>query len=428
MDTPSIDPQDLFVLDEAIRWQRRSFFVGRSDEFRSAISVLHRRSTSLVIYGERGIGKTSFAWQLLELLAREGTEQCKVVNTRLPLRKKKAVWLECTRHMESLTDLIATVLGASVSGRATLPSTFPSLFREGGVTDDIKRKYGFNIGLAKVELEFTGGKAKKMGRAREAAAGLNLSQDQAALNTFRDIIEMCERESDDGIVFFFDEVDRLPSDIGLASLVKHAGNAQFVMIGVADNVSDLLKDHESIGRKLEDVEVMGLSEPEVRSIFTLAEKVSAGTLHVEEGYKRLAAANAGGFPWVVQALGYYGAVAELEKQPATQDQLCLSEATFKAAVEALIGARQGFRSELVRNAIGDSKTKEEILKRLALTTGGLTSQEIREGLDRNLQRYVSEFLKDLCDTGVLRRRTDNRYVFKDPVVRIIVNLKTAFTD
>lgn len=89
-----LKPEDIFSVGQPITRDKKYLFVGRKEEMKEAISLLEG-GFSLLVTGEAGVGKTSFAWQLMELLSGV-TETCDRW-IYLPEVPHRCIWVDCRR-------------------------------------------------------------------------------------------------------------------------------------------------------------------------------------------------------------------------------------------------------------------------------------------------------------------------------------------
>jgi len=77
-----IDARQMFVHKQAIRHDNQQFFTGRQTLLSTALDALAVPGAAMIVHGDAGVGKTSLAWQLLEIL--QGIQHC-LPDSALPL-------------------------------------------------------------------------------------------------------------------------------------------------------------------------------------------------------------------------------------------------------------------------------------------------------------------------------------------------------
>lgn len=174
--------------------ERESFF-GRESEQRRVIEALHSPGQHVVIYGERGAGKTS--------LARVST----IGNDRIN------VFCESDSSFAKLArDVVLKFQKA-----------FPAKIVYDAFTDKV------------------------------SISGVMRSIDELDGNSLKALL------TDDELIIIFDEVDRLPAATlaALGEFAKNVAtdlaNITLIFVGVGETVSDLLRGHESVFRNIRSV-------------------------------------------------------------------------------------------------------------------------------------------------------------------------------
>lgn len=103
-----LDANSLFAPTRALTSaQDRPLFVGRTELLDAACNALEPQGASLVLSGPRGIGKTSFAGQLMSRLC--GRES---PGSKRPVR---CVWFSCSEETPDVNRLVLRLLRPSRS-------------------------------------------------------------------------------------------------------------------------------------------------------------------------------------------------------------------------------------------------------------------------------------------------------------------------
>jgi Cdc6-like AAA superfamily ATPase len=197
----------------------RSLFAGRTQQLRQILDAVHQKGQHAIVFGERGVGKTSLANVLRTFLSIPTGESiltprynCSGVDTL------ESIW----RNM--LADIQMSVPGVGFEAQPRpQPYNFADLLPEQLSPDAIRRSVGT---LAKSVVP----------------------------------------------IFIIDEFDRLPKDVRRAfadiikSLSDHAVPATMILVGVADSVDQLIEEHQSIERALVQVHMPRMSAGEIAEI------------------------------------------------------------------------------------------------------------------------------------------------------------------
>jgi hypothetical protein len=161
-------------------------------------------------------------------------------------------------------------------------------------------------------------------------------------------------------------LDRVDDTNGLASFVKNysSGALKFLLVGVSQNVSELIEDHQSIERRIIPVNVKRMSKDELLEIITKVENnLSEQNINIkfdQEAKISIVEASAG-FPWFVHIF------AQESLLSAWEDNIDLVTNNYvRAAIAHLATNRfaQQF-ADLYTRAVGDSYNREVVLRLLA---------------------------------------------------------------
>lgn len=238
----------------------KSFFAGRRMQLKKVIDAVNQKGQHAVIYGERGVGKTSLANVLASFLPAQGTRA--IITPRINCDSSDSF---CTVFGKAIQEilLISSQQGLSIEDDA-LPGFLPS----GGV----------------------------------------LSGDMSP-DSVRRILSLISRKFVPVIVL--DEFDRLDEGVKQAvsdtikSLSDHGVDATIVVVGVADTVVDLIREHASVERALVQVPMPRMSKDEIGEII----KTGCGRLGLTVGKKSLSAVEvlSQGLPHYAHLIGLYAA-------------------------------------------------------------------------------------------------------------------------
>jgi hypothetical protein len=169
------------------------------------------------------------------------------------------------------------------------------------------------------------------------------------------------------ILVIIDDLDLVRDTAGLASFIKLASSddLRFLLVGIGQSISNLLKDHQSIERIAVPIEVPRMQQEELsqivdRAMARLADQGVAFSFHpaASEALARIAS----GFPWFVHVLGQSALVY------AYQDRVTTVTKTYvDYAGRSLIDNRfaQQF-SDMYLMAVRDSPQREIVLRTFAV--------------------------------------------------------------
>jgi histone H3/H4 len=224
----------------------------------------------------------------------------------------------------------------------------------------------------------------------------DLANDEKLLGMASRLSEAYEQR----ILVIIDELDLVRETSGLASFIKNASSRdlKFLLVGIGQNVSSLISDHQSIERISVPIHVPIMPEAELIQIIDRAmERLG------EEGFdytfnrasSQMLARLASGFPWFVHVLGQAAlqVAHKANRRTVTTDEV-------NSAVSSLVDSNLAQRfKDLYRTAVGESPNREMTLRVFALWPAqDIPTSEIYRVLKRlrikNPSAYVSYLSSD----------------------------------
>ena len=197
----------------------RELFAGRMAQIGKVMDSINQRGQHAVLYGERGVGKTSLANVLAAIL----------------------------QHMGQSSVVLSKV---NCDG-----------------TDDFSSAW--KKALAEIPYSNEAPPAGFTGRATEMVSTLDtMLPDRPTPNDVRVLLQRLPQPT----VIVFDEFDRLrPREVGpftdvIKTLSDYSVDATVVLVGVANTIDQLVKGHESIERNIVQVHMERMNSSEIREI------------------------------------------------------------------------------------------------------------------------------------------------------------------
>lgn len=333
-------------------------FAGRQAQIEELADALHMIGSVPIIYGHRGLGKSSLALQMrriamgdVELLARRGS-------ANLGLSAEQAFltfYVTCTDTVSDIRALLQSLVNAMES--IEFASESDGQARQ--LVDKTNRK---KITIKFFEIESTSKYESERGR----LSYQDLSLEEKVVQLAEIISEAYKQP----ILFIIDELDRMKNTTGIASLIKATSTdrLKFLLVGIGSSIADLLADHQSLERQLVPVHIPTMTRIELEEIVLSAEHFLK-----ERGYdhdfsdkaRRLLARMAAGFPWFVHVLGQAALT-----HTARANRNTVEREDVIAATSSLVNNRfaQQF-SDMYQNAVRDSMARETVLRAFALWPG-----------------------------------------------------------
>jgi Cdc6-like AAA superfamily ATPase len=259
-------------------------FSGRKAQLNTVIDVVVQSGRHVILFGEPGVGKTSLAVVLAEILSNAGVQ---VLSSGT---------INCDR-----TD------------------DFDSLWR-------------------KIFRELT-----LVMRARKASFRSDAFDERRSLNSMLpteelitpDDIRYILSQIVGTVVVIIDELDKLPDKAStelLADTVKnlsdHNVEATLILVGVADNIGELIRGHGSVERVMVQVRMQRMSKPELTDIIDKGLRYSGMT--IDEDAKDRITHLSHGLPHFTHLLGLASAIHAVEDDRMHIDVVDVAAATHEA--------------------------------------------------------------------------------------------------
>ncbi|MBI2806156.1 MAG: ATP-binding protein [Planctomycetes bacterium] len=210
------------VFSPAAPIRERDVFAGRTDQLRSVIDAIHQKGQHVLIYGERGVGKTSLANVLEPFLAPKGK-----------------------------THVIAPHINCD--GKDDFASIWRKIFKQIPLVDETPA-FGFR-GEAKKTVTSLG---QDLDGEITPDVVLTIAHALARKNLFIPIIDEFDRLAGKEVTQLFTDTIKALSDQSPATTI--------VLVGVADTVEQLIAEHQSVERALVQVRMPRMSRAELVQI------------------------------------------------------------------------------------------------------------------------------------------------------------------
>ncbi|MET3510812.1 ATP-binding protein [Plantibacter flavus] len=376
-----------------------TLFRGRQREIESVMTGLQEVGQHVVVYGERGVGKTSLSYIARALFLADQP------NTSIVVR------VQCAEG-----DSFTAVWGH-----------FFRAFRQQVEKMDKESRTALDDLVQRVET-------------------ILLYPDSDDLSAY-DVADSLALISDHlRVLVILDEFDRLggwQATLAFSDLIKSLSDdlipISLMIVGVADDIDGLIRGHQSIVRNIRQVAMPRMSSAELASILTggydAYSKKSGDSLSCDTAAANSVANISQGFPYYTHLLGGAAGAAAVK----SGKDLVTRETVFMAMVRAVDDTSHAIRSSYTEavTARADARLVPTLLA-CALATndelGFFSSTDVAQALTKqtgskrgpghvntHLKRFASEPIWLLEERRHGERRI--RYRFRDPLMRPFILIK-----
>lgn len=427
-----IDPEQGFTSDVITDPNR---FVGRIDLIRSCIQALNSPNSLIAIYGKRGVGKSSLLRQVQQMALGDYTLATTAgLHHEVPQNPRR--YLTVFYTCDSIID----------SGEALISRLCNDQDAEDGLLRLVPHEGKEIVEFSRAKEVSTGADLKVI---NWGAKGIETSKfvrvvEGDIVQTFRNFVssivqyQVKNKMRRDGLLILLDEFDVLTNKKGLGSLIKSLSSrdVKFGVCGIGHDLTDLIEDHASVERLLEQgaIHVKTMSEIEAMNVLSKAEELFNGKITITNEVKKNIVKAAQGYPYFIQMIGK-SCVNKVS-------QLGLSTINNTVYSQVLEDIRSGIAFPTLENsyqrAIGNSENRQMLLHLLAEQpeeqrlfhddVGRIFLKNVRKDAEDFDVDYLDQNLPRLLDKNfgpVLRRMPEGQgiYEFINPVFRLYVNLR-----
>jgi len=365
----------------------KDLFAGRSEQIDKMLEACWEKGKHAVLFGERGVGKTSLGKVFSSMFPKTLRHILAVREQVDPSDDFSSIWRKVFKDLR-----VRSVDAAANVQHEPLARDYPGVIQP----DDIRRE-------------------------------------------FQDIFS-----SNDIPIIVIDEFDKArdSKDITIhelmANTIKHLSdysvNATIILIGVADDVNDLIGEHPSITRCLEQIPMPRMNRAELREIIDKRVVRLGMKMHRDAYWKIIELAR--GLPSYVHLLGLYSVQAALRRQSLSiiEDDV---DSAIKRALEKSQESTQADYSAAVHSNRTDNLYRQVLLA-CALAKpderGQFSPTSIIEPLSSILnrqakidtfQQHLLKFIEEDRGSVLIRKGKERAYKFRfrDPMMQPYVIMR-----
>ena len=390
-------------------------FAGRSKQIKDGIKALLNEGGFMVIHGLRGVGKTSIANQL-KLIA-EGDDRLPSMMglDRLVPQNGfgyRVQYVRCDAFVKNIVDLIERILFADERNESLFSLTKTGERKVKEIRKTVKG--GGSIQLPGVSA--SGGGTKETTMSTESSNNI--------IQKFREVLNLVKKDLHhryDGLLIIIDEFDAISNKEGFSSLVKTCSSefVKFGVVGIANNISELISDHKSIGRQIDIVRVPTMSKNELTQIIKKAEHKVNNEIYFSREAKGEIAKMSEEFPYFTHLMGQECMMKAFE----VGKRKIGKEGVDSVSEKISKGKLRTNYEDIYHDAVKQSEDREILLKLFAeedsneISTSDVYGEAKEMGMS-NPSQLMKELTGGEGEEGVLKKVRPKYYRFTDPVFKV----------
>lgn len=386
-------------------------FSGRKEFVQESYYALLSEGTNIAIVGNRGIGKSSLARQIINISQGDNSllEKLEIYHdTKLDFL---SIYFACGNSINNTNELLNRLL-------TTRNCLLEWIYEIPSATKEIaKINGGIEVGIPKVASAKLGSDISTETTSIASIQSHNI--ETIFQNVITDLLK--SKIAKNGILIVIDEFDQIKDTRGFASYLKslatNTPGLKFCIVGVAQDIQNLMKEHQSADRLFAGsvINLPLMSNEELRLIIKKAEEsINNHITFDDEAIEKILELSKG-HPYIVHLLGrqsYKTAFLEpRDKIDKAYIEFILKEIAEKEADPVLEGR--------YKKAVTSSRQREIVLKAFASSVKGdgeiLTSDAYRiseeQGVE-NASQYVGQLVIEDYGAELIKVR-ERYYRFKD---------------
>lgn len=366
-------------------------FAGRAEIMLNAVDSIYNNKNILVV-GARGIGKSSVAYQLINLARGDDT-----LIKRLNINTSGFEFNHITGDHRCLKGNTILIIAK-------------------GLLDSIRFRFGADERIKEITSRW--GCDLKIFSYSEETKYVEATFNEIAMEfaVLTENLLHSTRDTTTGICYLIDEADELDKDVNLAPFLKAVveklrmdgyQNVSFIISGVTGIVTQLVSQHPSSARLTENVNIEKMEPDELEMILYNCMKPT--DTEITERAKELIVGLSGGFPAPVHLLGYHAFKLDSDNEIDTNDVI-LAQYHIVQNIKA-----QDFQGRLDKFTGSEEK---KILKVLSMPKSErLTPTDIAKQVSIPPDK-VASILKDPYRLGTFISKDGMYYEISEPLFRI----------
>lgn len=395
-------------------------FSGRKEYVEEAYNALLSEGTNIAIVGNRGIGKSSLARQVINIGQGDNSllEMLDIYHdTKLDCL---CIYFACGNSISNTSELLHRLL-------TTRNCLLEWIYEIPSATKEIaKINSGLEAGIPKV---------------LSAKIGSDISTESSSISTIQThnietifqnvILDLLKTKlAENGILIVVDEFDQIKDTSGFASYLKslatNTPGLKFCIVGVAQDIQNLMKEHQSSDRLFAGsvINLPPMNDDELTAIIRIAENSINNHIVFDDSAVKKVVSLSKGHPYIVHLLGKQTfRTAFLEPIYSVDENYIhnILKAIAEKEADPVLEGRY-------KKAVASSKQREIVLKAFANSVKAdeiLTSDAYRVSEDDNVEnasQYVGQLVTEDYGAELIKIR-ERYYRFKDSLFQTYVSAR-----
>ncbi len=396
-------------------------FSGRKDFVYEAYNALLSEGTNIAIVGNRGIGKSSLARQIINIGQGDNGLLQKLEIYHDTTLDYLTIYFACGNSIENTNELLNRLLttrNCLLEWIYEIPSATKEIGKlsgsvEAGIPKIIKAKVGSDISTETTTV----------------SSLQSHSIETIFQNVITDLLKT--KIAKNGILIVVDEFDQIKDTSGFASYLKslatNTPGLKFCIVGVAQDIQNLMKEHQSSDRLFAGsvINLPSMNEEELTSIIKTAETSINNHIVFDETAVRKIINLSKGHPYIVHLLG-----KQTFKTAFLEPRYSIDESYIENILKGIAEKEADPVLEgRYKKAVASSKQREVVIKAFAnsakVDSEILTSDAYRiseeQGVE-NASQYVGQLVTDDYGAELIKIR-ERYYRFKDSLFQTYVSAR-----